>query len=77
MSDKDIIRITRIRNVQIENTHSGLLFPVQDILEIEDRGGATRVLDLIAERDITEIDYFVVHETDKTKKKNLFTEYDE
>jgi len=77
MSDKDIIRITKVNNIQIENTHNGLLFPVQSILEVENRGGATRVLDLIAERDITDIDYFVVHETDKTKKKDLFIEYDD
>lgn len=74
MSDKDIIRITKVNNVQVENTHNGYLFPLQSILEIEDRMGNVRVLDLIADRDITDIDYFVIHESSKTKRKDLFTE---
>ena len=77
MNEKDIIRITKINNIQIENTHNGLFFPLQSILEIEFRGGATRILDLIAERDITDISYFVIHETPKTRKKDLFIEYNE
>jgi len=77
MSEDDIIRITKINNVQIENTHNGLLFPLQNILEIEYRWGGIRILDLLADRDITDIKYFTVHETDKTSKKDLFIEDNE
>ena len=77
MSDKDIIRITKTDFVQVENTHNGFMFPVQNILEIEYRDGGVRVLDLMAQRDITDISYLVVHESSKTKKKDLFRESDD
>jgi len=76
MNDKDIIRISKIDNIQVENTHNGFMFPVQNILEIEFRGGDVRILDLMADRDITDIDYLIVHETPKTKRKDLFKEID-
>ena len=75
MSNKDIIRITKINNVQLENIHNGFVFPMQNVLEVENREGAIRILDLIADRDITDIEYFIVHETSKTTRKNLFIEY--
>lgn len=74
MNDKDIIRITKVNNVRVENLHDGFLFPAQDFLEIETRGGDVRILSLIAERDITDIDYLKLKETDKTKKRDLFKE---
>ena len=77
MNEKDIIRITKVNNVQIENTHNGFMFPVQNILEIENRLGEVRVLDLMAQRDLTDIEYMVVHESAKTKRKDLFKEYDD
>ena len=75
MSDKDIVRITKVDNVRIKNLHDGYLFPLQSVLEIEIRGGATRIIDLIADRDITDIDYYEVCETTKTRRKDLFKEY--
>ena len=75
--DNDIIRLTKINNVRILNKHNGYLFPYQNILEIEFRNGKKRVLDLISERDITEIDYFEVVKTNKTKEVNLFKEYED
>lgn len=76
MSEKDIIRITKVNNVQIENTHNGILFPLQNVLEVEDRQGNVRTLDLMANRDMTDIEYFVVHESSKTTRKDLFKEED-
>ena len=72
----DIIRITKVNNIRIENAHNGFLFPEQNILEIEDREGNVHILDLMASKDITSIDYLVVHETNKTKRKDLFKEED-
>ena len=77
MNDKDIIRITKLNNVQVENTHNGFMFPLQNVLEIENRIGEIRTIDLIAERDITNIDYLIVHKTPKTIEKELFKEYDD
>lgn len=72
----DIIRITKVNNIRIENAHNGFLYPEQNILEIEDREGNVHILDLMANKDITSIDYLVVHETNKTKRKDLFKEED-
>lgn len=77
MNDKDIIRITKTSNVRVENTHNGFMFPVQNILEIEYRDGGVRVLDLMAQRDISDISYLVVHDSPKTKRKDLFKENDD
>jgi hypothetical protein len=77
MNDKDIIRITKVDNVRVENTHNGFMFPVQNILEIEYRDGGVRVLDLMAQRDISDISYLVVHDSPKTKRKDLFKENDD
>ena len=76
MNSKDIIKITKINNVRIENTHNGYLFPSQNILKIEYRDKTYRILDLISQKDITDIDYFKVVNTDKTKEKTLFKEYE-
>ena len=77
MNDKDIIRITKVNNVRVENLHDGFLFPRQDVLEIENRGGDVRILSLTSERDITNIDYLKVRETDKTSRRDLFKEDNE
>lgn len=77
MNDNDIVRITLVRNVHIKNTHDNHLFPLQDIIEIENRGGYVRILDLIADKDITDITYFEVCESEKTKRKDIFVEYND
>ena len=75
MNNKDIVKIIRISNVRIENTHNGYLFPSQNILRIEYRDKTYRILDLISQKDITDIDYFKVINTNKTKEKTLFEEF--
>lgn len=72
----NIIEIARIKNVRIENTHNGVLFPMQDILRITFENGDNRIIDLFSEKDITDIDYFKVNESEKTKKKILFSDSD-
>lgn len=72
----NIIRITRKKNVRILNTHNDYLFPTQDILEIEFENKQTRIIDLFCGKDITEIDYFKVEESKKTKSVNLFLDSD-
>ncbi len=75
--DKDIIKITKINNIRVQNKHNGYLFPYQSILEIEFRNGRKRILDLFSQRDITEIDYFEIVRTNKTKEVILFKEFED
>ena len=76
MNEKDIIKITKIENIKIKNTHNDFEYPLQSILKVETREGGSRIIDLMADRDITDIDYLVVKETPKTKEKILFKEYE-
>ena len=73
----EIIKITKVDNVNVENAHNGHLFPLQSILEVEYEDGSKRTLDLISERDITDIDYLIVRKSDKTKEKYLFQRRDD
>ena len=77
MNEKDIIKLTKVNNVRIKNLHNGVVYPPQDILKIETREGTTHIIDLMAERDITFIDYFEVTETPKTKERILFMEHED
>ena len=74
-SDKKVIAIVKFNNVQIRNKHNDFLFPMQDILEIDMEDGF-RIIDLFSQKDITDIDYFEIVTTPKTKKIVLFKEYE-
>lgn len=76
MLKNNIIRITRKRNVRILNIHNNFLFPSQDIIEIEFENKQKRIIDLMSEKDITDIDYFKVEESKKTKDLNIFLDSD-
>ena len=75
-SDKKIIAIVQFDNVRIRNTHNDYLYPEQSILEIDTEDGF-RIIDMFSEKDITDIDYFKVETTNKTRKKVLFKERDD
>jgi len=75
-SDKKIIAIVQFDNVRIRNAHNDYLYPEQSILEIDMEDGF-RIIDMISEKDITDIDYFKVESTNKTRKKVLFKERDD
>lgn len=68
----NIIEIARLKNVRIKNLHNEVLFPTQDILRITFENGDTRTIDLICEKDITDMDYLKVIESDKTRTRILF-----
>jgi len=74
MSNKDIIKISHIKNVRVRNTHNDVLFPMQNILQVYFRSGEIRTLDLFSNKDMTEVDYFKIVETPKTKEKLIFLE---
>lgn len=76
-SEKDIIKVIKINNVRIKNLHNGVIFPEQDILKVCYRDGSYRILDLFSHYDITEIDYYEVIETKKTKEIVLYKEFED
>ena len=75
MFDNDIIKVELIKNVRVQNTHNGFVFPKQNIMKICFRNGNVRILDLFSNRDITDIDYFIIRKGLTTKTKVLFKEY--
>lgn len=75
-SDKKIIGIVRFDNVRIKNTHNDFLFPPQSILEIDLEDGF-RLVDLFSQKDMTDVDYFEVVSTPKTRKVVIFKDEDE
>lgn len=75
MDSKDIVKIIKIEKVFIKNTHHGFSYPRQDVLEITNRAGEVRIIDLLAERDITDIDYFKLIDDKKTTRRVVFQEY--
>ena len=74
MSNKDIIKIFQIKNIRIKNLHNGVIFPPQTIEVIVFRDNSVRVLDLVANRDITDIDYFSIIHTPEDRYITLFEE---
>lgn len=75
MFDKDIVKIELIKNVRVQNTHNGFVFPKQNIMKVYFRNGNIRMLDLFSNRDITDVDYFIIRKGLTTKIKTLFKEY--
>lgn len=77
MSDKDIIKIIDMVNVRIRNKHNGVLYPIQDVVKVVYRDNTYRVVDMFSKRDITDIDYFEIVETNKTEVLTIFQEIEE
>ena len=73
-SKNDIVEIVKVKNVRIRNKHNNVLFPIQNVLKVIFRSGESRTIDLFSQKDMTEVDYFQVEETNKTKNKILFKE---
>lgn len=74
MNKNDIIAVEIVKNVRIRNLHNDFLFPKQDIINVYFRNGEKRILDLLSQRDFTNIDYFKVENTKNTKVNVLFFE---
>ena len=72
----NIIEIAIKKNINIINLHNGVIFPTQSILVVSYENKDTRIIDLMSEKDITDIDYFKVIETEKTKKRIIFEDRD-
>ena len=72
---KDIIKIEQLKNVWIRNLHNGFTVGMQKILCVTYQDNTTSYIDLIAGKDMTNIDYLKVI-TDKNTKiqKKIFEE---
>lgn len=74
MSNNDIIKISHVKNVRVRNEHNNVVFPMQNVLKIYFRNGEIRTLDLFSNRDMTEVNYYKLVETPRTKEKIIFLE---
>lgn len=72
----NIVEIYIKKNINIQNLHNEVIYPKQSILVVSYENGTERIIDLMSEKDITDIDYFKVIESDKTKKRILFNDLD-
>lgn len=72
----NIVEIYIKKNINIMNLHNEVIYPKQSILVVSYENGTERIIDLMSEKDITDIDYFKVIESDKTKKRILFNDLD-
>jgi hypothetical protein len=64
----NIVRISIYKNATIINTHNNSIWPFNHILEIENKKGEKRYLDLNSKRDITDITYFKLDLANSPKK---------
>lgn len=72
----NIVEIYIKKNINIQNLHNEIIYPKQSILVVAFENGEERIIDLMSEKDITNIDYFKVIESEKTKKRILFSDSD-
>lgn len=66
-----ITKITEIKGLNILNKHTNIMYKNQIIWLIK-TNKKSYVLDMLANKDITDIDYLEIIETKKTKYKVLF-----
>ena len=70
-----IIKITKIKNINIKNNHNGVIFKPSNILKIYFESGEVHIIDLYADADITGLDYIDVIYPDKYKEKIIFSDF--
>ena len=68
-----ITKIVEAKNVNVGNIHNNLVFNNQKLLYIS-MGKEIRIIDLLANKDITDIDYLKIITTSKTKYKKIFVD---
>lgn len=67
-----IIKIEEFKNAIIINKHNNTAFDNQLLWYIHDDKGNKYILDMKANKDITNADYFDIIKTKKTKSKIIF-----
>lgn len=74
MSENDIIKIVKIKGVRVKNMTNGHVFMKRDIIRVDYRNGEHRFINMLANRDMTEIPYFELMYPKKIKEKVIFEE---
>lgn len=74
MSDKDIIKIVKLKGIRVKSLHNNHVFMKRDILRVDFRDGSSRFINTLANRDMTDIPYFALVYPKKVKEKVIFQE---
>lgn len=69
-----IEKVELVKNVNIMNIEETYTFPLQNVMKIYYSNGKCRVLDLVCNKDITDVNKLIVVYNDYTKTKTLFEE---
>ena len=69
---KKIIKITEIKGLDMLNKHNNCIFKNQKVWIIKLENNKQYLLDMKANRDITNVDYISLIETKKTRYNVLF-----
>ena len=69
MSDKDIVKIVKLKGIRVKSLHNNRIFMKRDIIRVDYRNGDKRFINTLAKRDMTEIPYFALVYPKKLKEK--------
>lgn len=72
---EEIQKIVKVKNVNLENVHTGCVYKTQDILKVIYKDGKESIIDLDGEKDITNINYMKVIYPSKIKEKIIFSDF--
>ena len=68
-----VVRIDEIKEAFIYNKHTNMMYKHQKLWEIKIKDkNKLIVLDMLAQKDITNVDYLEIKKTNKTKIKTVF-----
>lgn len=74
MSDKDIVKIVKLKGIRVKSLHNNRIFMKRDIIRVDYRNGDKRFINTLAKRDMTDIPYFALVYPKKLKEKIIFQE---
>lgn len=74
MSDKDIVKIVKLKGIRVKSLHNNRIFMKRDIIRVDYRNGEKRFINTLAKRDMTDIPYFALVYPKKLKEKIIFQE---
>lgn len=76
-NEKQIVLIKQVTNMKLIDAHKmDLNSPLRDIIIVTFASGEIRTVDLFAEMDVTNIDYWYYEKTQNSNEIILFKHYD-
>jgi hypothetical protein len=70
--NNNIVKMTLQKDMTVVNLHNNSKFRNNDILKIEYANGEVRYLDLLSNRDMTDVDYFKIEKGLLSREKVIF-----